>query len=303
MTVQVGITGRKTLQMGVLGLISCVFSVALACGAVGGGGGMPGDPNELILEDASYVFEINYRTMLEASDLPGVLLGEDQDTRDVQDSLYEDWDGTAYSFGTDAEDVEAVVIVGIGGDTYTVVRGEFNLRDIQYELEDMAYEEDSYRNLEVWTDQFGASVAVLEGSGMYVYGEREDTVKEILKAIDRGEGFMGSDAILRRAVDTVGDGFFGYSAIGCSGRDVFLDIGQSTGLLENCESVAFVLTGGDEDESKVSVGVVFSSERRAESGMDDIEEYIEDSGFLDADVDDVGLDGEVVTLSLTMYEE
>ena len=69
------------------------------------------------------------------------------------------------------------------------------------------------------------------------------------------------------------------------------------------ECGAFVLTGGDEDESKVSVGVVFSSDRRAESGMDDLEEYIEDSDFIDADVDDIGVNGEIVTLNLTMCEE
>ena len=303
MTVQAEPTRRMILTVNALGLLLCVTASALGCGAVGGGDGLPGDPEELILEDATNVFEINYRTLLEASDLPGVFLGEDEDARDVQDSLYEDWDDTVYSFGTDAEDVEAVLIVGVDSDTYTVVRGEFDFQDIQYELEDLDFEEDSYRNIEMWKDGFGASVALLEGSGMYVYGDREDTIKEILKAIDRAEGFMGSEAVLRRVLDAAGDGLFGYSATDCSGSDVFSDIGHSTGLLDKCDGVAFVLTGGDEDESKVSIGVVFSSERRAESGMDDLEEYLEDSDAVDADVDDIRVEGEIVTVNLTMYEE
>ena len=48
-----------------------------------------------------------------------------------------------------------------------------------------------------------------------------------------------------------------------------------------------MLTGGDEDESKVSSwrGVQQRS-GVLRSGMDDLEEYLEDSDAVDADVDD-----------------
>ena len=62
------------------------------------------------------------------------------------------------------------------------------------------------------------------------------------------------------------------------------------------------VTGGSEGEADVSGAVLFSSERRAESGMDDIEDAIEDNNNIDADIEELKVDGEFVTFNLTIYE-
>ena len=65
-----------------------------------------------------------------------------------------------------------MVIVGVDGDTYTIVRGEFNFQDIQYELEDLGtLRRTATATSRLWKDGFGASVALLEGIGhVRMYG-------------------------------------------------------------------------------------------------------------------------------------
>ena len=167
-------------------LLLCAAAVALSCSAVGGGASAPSDPEELILEDATSIVETNYRALLEASELPSAILDDDQDTLDAQDELWDEWDDQNQAFGTEAGEVDTVLTVFVEGGYYgyMIVKGVFEFADIQNELEDQDYEEDTYRNLQIWSDEFGYSVALFEESGIYVYGQ-EDTIRDVLKAIDR----------------------------------------------------------------------------------------------------------------------
>ena len=53
----------------------------------------------------------------------------------------------------------------------------------------------------------------------------------------------------------------------------------------------------------MSAAYLFSSESRAESSLEDIEEAILDSNRVDADIEDIGTSGDFVTYSLTIHED
>lgn len=296
---------REVRRLGVVGLLLLSAAATLSCDLVGGGSSAPSDPKELILEEAQSVVAVNYPALFEADDLPSFLLRGDEDAVDFQDRLEDSWDDAAHAFATDIDDVEAVYAVEVRGTAYTVVKGDFDFIDIQNELEDMDFEEDTYRDLQLWSGRFGRGVALFEETGIYVYG-LEDTVKDVLKAIDRGEGFMDSEAGLRRALAAAGIVLFTISAADCDkyvGSGGILDAEVDFGdfRLEGCEGIAYGVIEGDEDETKLVLAAEFRSERRAESGMEDLEDYIDDQD-LDADVDDVRIDGTSGILKLTAFE-
>ena len=127
-----------------------------------------------------------------------------------------------------------------------------------------------------------------------------DTVKEVLKAIDRGTGFINADSDIKRAMDAAGSGLISNAKEDCN---VIFLVGSLGNALNGCDAYAMTVTGGDDDESKITVAFVFSSERRAESGMEDIQDQIHGNNDIDADVDEIDVSGTVVTAKITVYEE
>ena len=274
-------------------LFAFVLAALAACGGSGGGAGnAPSDPKGLVLEDAYSVEITNVRALLESSAVPAFFLDEDEDPEDFKDDWRDAWEDRSRALATDPDTVtqDLQVSAGVGG--YYITRGEFEFAAIKNELEDQGYDDGNYRDREIWESENGNAVALFEGSGSFVSGST-DTVKEVLKAIARGEGFMTDEADLRRAWDKVDGGALSINVeTECSGL---------SSSLNGCRAYAGAITGGDEDYMEVMGAAVFSSERRAESGMDDIEDEIEDDDSLDADLEEIRVDGEAVIFKLTVY--
>ena len=69
-----------------------------------------------------------------------------------------------------------------------------------------------------------------------------------------------------------------------------------------CEAAALTVTGGDEDTTLLTIAVLFTSERRAERGLEDLEERLEDSDEFDIDVEGARVRGELAVMELTIHE-
>ena len=255
------------------------------------------------------VLEMDFQAILEASELPlsglTAILDDYEDARDtadLQDQVQNEWDDLDASLGTDAADVETLLSIAIQSEGYIVVKGVFDFGDIESELEDRDFEEDTYRDHRIWEHEYGQSVALFPEAGIYIYGG-DDIVKDVIRSIVHGEGLMEGEASLRRAQGAAGDGLVRL-AMDCDELDMHSpgSLSALVGRLdERCESVAVVVSGGDEDGTEAVIGYVYGSEGRAESALEDIEESIGDSDEIDADIDEIGVDGDTVTVRLTVY--
>ncbi len=281
--------GRKLLY--VLMSLSALIA-GLACG----GSGVPDNPQQLILRDADTVSIVGMKSYLDAFELP-----LESDAKVAQEEWRDLWEGHDSSFGTDPDEIAYLIDVDSQDYTYQIVKGDFDFDALRNELEDLNFREDTYRTFQMWKKEgYPESAALFENEGIYVSGN-EDTVKNVLKAVDRGDGFMDEEAGLRRALDTVGDGLAVVASNDCShiGRTSSV---KGIDLLPSCDIAAISVKGGNEDESQATIAVVFTSERRAESGAEDLEEIIEYGSELDADVEDSRVNGDIVTMKLTIYE-
>ena len=265
----------------------------------------------MVLADATMVFAVDFQAILGASELPimglTAILDEyegAEDTRDLQDKFEDQWDEAGPSLGTDADDVEVVLSIAIQGAGYFVIKGGFDFGDIEGELEARDFDEDTYRGHRIWEHERGESVALFHESGIYIYGE-EDVVKDVLRAIARDEGFMEDEAELRRALESVGDGLVRL-AMDCDELGVHFP-GSMSGLVgrldESCEGVAVVVSSGYEDRTELVIGYVYGSEQRAESAAEALDESIRDSGEIGAEIDEIGVDGDIVIVKLRVYGE
>ena len=300
---------RELRIAGVLGLLLCAAVFALACGSTSPDGGASetsemnasSDQEQLVLDDATMVLEADYGAILEAPELPvsglTAVLDEyegTEDTPDLQERIRDEWDDLDASLGTDPADVETLLSIGVQRAAYFVVKGAFDFGDIESELEDQDFQEGTYRNHRIWEHESGDRVALFPDTGIYMYGE-DGVVKDVIRAIARGEGFMDDEADLRRALRAAGDGLVRL-AMDCDAPGMHSpgSLSALVGRLdERCEGVAVVISGGDEGGTEAVIGYVYGSERRAESAIDDIEESIGDS-------DEIDVDGEIVTVRLTV---
>ena len=276
-------------------LILIIFTALTALTSCGGsiGGGDFGSPETLILEDASSVDITNIKALLESSDIPAYFLSEDEDPEDFKDRWRDEWEDDSRALATDPDVVTHDTSIDASVGRYYITSGEFDFNAIKNELEDQGYDDGTYRDQEIWESERGdRSFALFESAGFYVSGPT-DAVKEVLKAIDRGKGFMATEADLRRAIDKIDGGALFVSAeSNCSNLRT---------APNGCRAISLAITGGTEDSTEVTGSAVFSSERRAESGIDDLEDDIEDDDSVDVDIEEIKVDGEIIIYKLTFY--
>ena len=145
----------------------------------------------------------------------------------------------------------------------------------------------------------------------------DNLVRDVLKGLVRGEGLADDRTALGQALRAAGPGLWTTASAGCQGdhytapyQDINLfDYDKTISLLDaypsllsGCEASASTITGGDEETSRVVQAVVFSSQRRAEAGLEDLKGYLGGSGDLDVDVEDADIKDGLLVMKLTVYE-
>ena len=176
------------------------------------------------------------------------------------------------------------------GDLGFVLFGSFDFDDIREFLEEHEGEEDIYREFELWND----NVALLEDQGIIALSNA-DFVKDLLKALDTGNGFLDDTGALKAGLYRAGEGLALNANTNC--QNTLFPAG-----LRGCAVAIEVVKGGDPDTTELTAVYVFSSERRAELGLDDLQDAIEDHDRYDADIERIEVEGEFVTYEVTIHE-
>jgi hypothetical protein len=267
--------------------------------SIGGDAG----PLSYTLEDISYVGMLNVAAIMDSPEIPAQLVrigpvelhSEGLDEAEEWKEEWEDsWDG--FFLGMVGEAISLSDITHVlyqrteDGALGILLFGEFAFEDVREFLEEEELEEDTYRSFELWDEK----IALLEDRGLIAFNS-EDFVKDLLKALDTGEGFLDESSSLKTGLTKAGEGLTLSGSTNCT-TTVF------SAQLRSCDVVVQVIKGGDPDTTELSAVYVFSSERRAESGMEDLEEFIEDQERYDADIEKIEAEGEFVSYEVTIHE-
>ena len=271
--------------------VSLALAAALGCG--GGGSQTP------ILDSAEYAVTMDVSALLASSEIPaltgslGIGLPSDsllEDPAEWKEELRDDYEDLGFE---PADSISSVARVSYAGSaSYSYVGGGFDFAAYRNKLDDDGAEEGGYRGFEVW-DSGSRTRAILEDRELAVVGD-EEAVKDVLKAFDRGEGFANETDPLKRALDKTGGGLVARASANCQDAAIFRFSSSA------CKAVAESVKGGDAGKTEIVGVYLFSSERRAQSGLDDVEDLLHEAN-MDADFEEIKADGEFVTYRATIY--
>ncbi len=272
-------------------------------GGTAGGVGADTGPLSYALEDITYLGMLNIAALMESAeipaqlvrispfDLPTELLDEPEEWKEEWQDFWDGWFFGMVGGAIALPEIDHFVSQRTeDGDLGVILFGAFAFDEVRDFLEDEELEVDTYRDFELWDDH----IALLEDRGIIAFND-EDFVKDLLKALDTGEGFLEDTSALRAGLYRVGEGLSLTGNTNC-GNTAF------SAPLRNCEAAIEIIKGGDPDTTELSAVYVFSSERRAESGLENLEETIEDQDRYDADIEKIEAEGEFVTYDVTIHE-
>ena len=238
-----------------------------------------GDVFDMLLDDTSGLL---------VYDIEAINAGESIEEFSVR--LENDWDLMFGAMGIPM-DQASTLLVGIEQDSsqYSVLSGEFDYDGIREDLDRQGYRDDEYRGYEVWTDGAllnASTVALIEDDGIVLAGNF-DLVPNILRDLSM-ESDDAEELTVVRALEGAPDGWLSRSVNRCPTE------------LRDCEAWASAVSSGERHELVIVHAFMFGDDRSAESQRDTIEDLSENMEF--SELQSVKLDGEYVTLSVTVAE-
>ena len=218
------LTGRNLAFLGggavvvvVVVVVAVLFTMVIGGGSGGRGGGSS-DALAYILDDSDdmSLAVINVAAILQLEDIPSMLysdflempydkqLDHPEDWKDEwRDSDWGDYMPVPSWFFSSVvlDDVSTLVAQEVDGDSGYILAGNFLFDALRDDMDDEGWEEDTYREFEVWDDR---NVALLEDSGIILLGE--GFVVGVLKGLDTGKGLLEGDSAMQKALDKAGKG-------------------------------------------------------------------------------------------------
>ena len=198
------------------------------------------------------------------------------DLRPLRRSFEDEWDYTDLEddFGIDFGDLRYVAFGEVDGDAFFILGGLDGLEDLRDELDDGGYDEDEFRNIEIWVDRssFWEAFAFMP-DGRVVIAEYEDGIEDVIRRFDRKGPSLFDDAS---------------DLVSALPSGVIITVLPDCGI-EDCDFFVFSIDKKDHRDLNVVLGLDFHSERDAERAIDDLEEDLEEAlDCYDTDVTQAG---------------
>ena len=226
-------------------------------------------------------------------------IARDEDFQDLTNfDLYGERDlaGWVGSLDIDPASLSGVLTMGQGankwdGELLYILEGDFEFADLRADLEDLEYEETSYREYEVWEDRGGRDYYALVGEGQYVLRSKsEDAVKAALNSLYREVSLANAeDNDLKRVLDKVGR------------APMVWFINEDRCGIKRCQGYGVAFGGYDAvaEEIPMTFVLLFSSAQAAERAADEYDEvatFVEEQTLRGGNIDiaDIASDGEFV---------
>jgi hypothetical protein len=247
---QVTRRGEGCSRLRTLLLIAGLALLSLFVAACGGGGG-PEEFMRMLSDDA---------TRIAYSDIAAI--SDDGDLRQLRRAMESAWPFEPYYI--DLRDLDYVASSVEGSDPIVFFGGFDDLDGLRDELDDLDYDDDEYRDVEVWVNPSSQweSFAFLPGGN--VLAADYEALKDLLRRRDRGGTSL---------YDDIGD-LWSSLPSGVM-RGVYNDCNY-----RDCDFVGWSIAKEDSRDFKYVWTFEFESDRDAQRGLDDIED---DFGLRNAD--------------------
>ena len=283
------LSGSFTSFLLLFALASLVMAVALACGR-----GSPSDnPLELILDNVRGVVVVDFE-QIRAGGAP------DQ----AADSLESAWNTELAPLGIIVEEITMGVLSANKEDDLLILGGNFDFGKIRNGLKDHDYKDREYWGQELWEaegdplemqegDTEAEAVALLEERASLFLGSSDD-VKDILWALEHSSGLLLDDEkdVIVQVLKGAGSSWLTVAYHKCPVPDV-----------RGCRGAGLFFGSGDGSEVDGRFVFMFRDEDAADSALDTIDEGVEDEMSVETELKGVSLDGEIVTVRLSMDEK
>lgn len=179
-----------------------------------------------------------------------------------------------------------------GNDGLWAVQGQFELEDYRDYLEESGFADGSYRGYELW-ESGNTAYSLIEDWNIVLAGDAP-LVKEALREVNRGEGrrFDADATLSGAALERAGEGWLSRAS----------ESHCAQFAVRGCEAVGWTLRGGRENYLlEIRWAFLFATERRAKTGVNAIEDHLDNLPFLESV--EVKADGEFVVAETVIYED
>jgi len=163
-------------------------------------------------------------------------------------------------------DLSIMIIASSDNGLWLVFKGDFDPDDVRFALEDMDFEEDQYRDIEVWDGDF--ALAFIDD--MVVISEDMDSIRKAIRLNEGSGSSVYDDEYYGEIIDRLPSGV--------------ITILSNAGAF-NSRADGIVINSLTSGALEFTGWYIFSSERRAEANLFDIEdemEYMLEAIFVDA---------------------
>lgn len=272
-------TFPSPLSQATISTLLLAFALLAGCG----GSNSADDSLDMLLDNTITVF---------VYDVEAIDGGEVGDS--VRDMFEDYWDSSFASIGILMEETESLTVGGRAQDGYSILMGDYDYDYIRDDLDDQGYEDDDYRDYELWTEgsrRVVESVALMEDAGVVVAGD-DDAVKAVLRNLSEGESARDGDMeSVLRAMDRAGNGWLTVGIDDCDGYP------------RGCMAVSRSLSVGGSYEAQQTVVVLFRNEDFAESRLDELEDNAEESSAAGYSLESIRQSDEFVVVVSSIDED
>ena len=247
-----------------------ILSVLIAGCGQGAGGAIKG-MMKVLPDDIEYFTYFDVKSMR-----------TDRDLRDLYDELKYEMDADSMDDETGLYFSDADAIVGAISEDYdewVIITGDFDFDDFRDAMEDNGYDEDEYRGVEVWSDGYDAYALI---NNMVVFCDNEDRIRDAIRLSIGSGSSMYDNEDYADVLSKIPAGIYVMLM-----QNEYEEYSYTGGTLSK--------VSGADDILEFNACFKYSSERRAEDDMRELEDGMEEA--FDLYAVDVRQSGEFITIT------
>jgi ABC-type branched-subunit amino acid transport system substrate-binding protein len=251
----------RIISVVVLISVLAVVGAGVGCGSKGGGGAA--SMMNMVSENSSSFYFMDIKA-----------LRGDEDLKDVYDDMMGDVDDALEGCGINVDDVDRIAV---SGDDLLLLDGRFDLDELRDKLDSLDFDENDYKDIEVWESTDGTGWVALLVNRIVI--GNEDAVQDCITVIKGGEDSLQDNPDASEVMARLPGGVVMIWGTG----EALTEIVEEE--YEGLEAGGLSLGKKDADTLKMTAVLKFEDEDAAKDATDQIKDDLEAENYEDINVD------------------